>query len=254
MALDVDKCVAEVRDLGHCVLPRHFPQKAIHEFHRGFLPLLDTITARIPEGNRGPNRWAIGVPFAHPFYQSAFFDDDAVNEIVSCILGDDMFIAYYGTDTPKPGAEDQQIHSDVRPLFSEHPDLQYPPPTLSVRFVTVDMTLENGPYVTSERTQLLSPENAQTQIDAGEMELKPLLLQAGDVLISDPRTRHRGTANCSNDVRPFAVVVYNRSWFQLDSEFRLEANEETPMLTESFYRRLSPAEQKLLRRVPRTGG
>ena len=81
-----------------------------------------------------------------------------------------------------------------------------------------------------------------------------MLLRAGDVLISDARTLHRGTANRTNAPRPFAVIVYNRDWYHLESEFRLEANEETPMLLESFYRTLPTAEQQLLRRVPRTDG
>jgi len=89
-------------------------------------------------------------------------------------------------------------------------------------------------------------------ITAGELELTPLLLRAGDVLISDARTLHRGTANRTDEPRPFAVIVYNRDWYHLEGELRLEANEETPMLLESFYRTLPPAEQNLLRRVPRT--
>lgn len=251
MAVNIDQCVAEIREIGHCVLPRHFPQQAINEFHTGFLTVLDEVAARIPAGNRGANRWAIGLPFAPPFYQSAFFADNTVTEIVSRILGNDMFIAYYGTDTPTAGAEDQAIHSDVRPLFHEHPSLQHPPPTLSVRFTSVDMTLENGPYMTSEGTQVLARNEAQAMIEAGEVKLAPLLLRAGDALISDPRTLHRGTANRSNAPRPFAVIVYNRAWFHLESEFRLEANEETAMLRESFFQALPVEEQQLLRRVPR---
>ena len=202
MSIDLDQCVADILDIGHCVLPGHFPKPAIGAFHDGFLPLLAKVAERIPEGNRRANRWAIGLPFAPPFYQSAFFNDAIVNEIVSRILGESMFIGYYGTDTPVAGSEDQQVHADIRPLFPEQPDLRYPPPTLSVRFTTVDMTLENGPYSTSERTQQLSRDEAQAKIQAGEIELAPLLLRAGDVLISDARTLHRGTANRTDAPRP----------------------------------------------------
>ena len=94
----------------------------------------------------------------------------------------------------------------------------------------------------------------RAKIQAGEIELAPLLLSAGDVLISDPRTLHRGTANRTDAPRPFAVIVYNRDWYHLDGELRLEANEDTPMLLESFYQTLPATEQKLLRRVPRTDG
>ena len=252
MAVDIDQCVAEIREVGHCVLPGHFPPEAIDEFHGGFLPLLDEVAERLPEGNRGPNRWAIGIPFAPPFYQSAFFNDATVNEIVGRILGEDMFIAYYGTDTPVGGAQDQQIHRDIRPLFHEDPDMRYPPPTLSLRFTSVDMTLQNGPYLTSERTQYLPRGEVCAKADTWDVDLEPLLLRAGDALISDARTLHRGSANRSDAPRPFAVIVYNRAWYSPDGECQLEANEHTPMLRESFYRSLSAAEQKLLRRVPRT--
>ena len=244
MSVDIDQCVADILDVGHCVLPNHFPKAAIDAFHKGFLPLLAKVAARNPEGNRRAHRWAIGLPFAPPFYQSAFFGDDTVNEIVGRILGENMFIAYYGTDTPVAGSEDQQVHSDIRPLFPDQPDLRYPPPTLSVRFTSVDMTLDNGPYSTSERTQHLTRDEARAKLAAGEIELAPLLLRA----------LHRGTANRTNAPRPFAVIVYNRDWYHLESEFRLEANEETSMLLESFYRTLPMAEQQLLRRVPRTDG
>ncbi len=254
MSVDIDECVADILDVGHCVVPNQFPKAAIDAFHEGFLPLLSKVAARIPEGNRRANRWAIGLPFAPPFYQSAFFGDDTVNEIVGRILGENMFIAYYGTDTPVAGSEVQQVHSDIRPLFPEQPDLRYPPPTLSVRFTSVDMTLDNGPYSTSERTQHLTRDEARAKLAAREIELAPLLLRAGDVLISDARTLHRGTANRTDEPRPFAVIVYNRDWYHLESEFRLEANEETPMLLESFYRTLPTPEQQLLRRVPRTDG
>ena len=239
MSIDVDQCVADILDIGHCVLPGRFPKPAIDAFHDGFLPLLAKVAERIPEGNRRANRWAIGLPFAPPFHQSAFFNDDIVNEIVGRILGESMFIGYYGTDTPVAGSEDQQVHSDIRPLFPEQPDLRYPPPTLSVRFTTVDMTLENGPYSTSERTQHLSRDEAQSENPGGRNRARTAAAVAPATSSSaTPRTLHRGTANRTDAPRPFAVIVYNRNWYHLDGELRLEANEDTPMLLESFYQTL----------------
>ena len=80
-----------------------------------------------------------------------------------------------------------------------------------------------------------------------------MFLKAGDVLISDPRTLHRGTPNLTDTPRPFIVISHNRSWYDLALHDRkLEANEDTSFLMESFYRTLSPLERQLLRRVPRT--
>ena len=80
------------------------------------------------------------------------------------------------------------------------------------------------------------------------------MLKAGDVMITDPRTLHRGSPNCTDTPRPFVVIVHNRHWYYTESHGRLEANENTPMLTESFYQTLSPREKDLLRRVRRTDG
>ena len=155
MPIDIDECVAEILDIGHCVLPDRFPRTALEECRQAFQPLLEDIAARIPEGNRGPNRWAIGLPFAPPFYHSAFFNDDTVIEIVSRVLGEDMHISYYGTDTPIQGSEYQHVHADLPFLFKEDPAHRHPPALLSVRFTFVDMTPENGPFEVAERTQHL---------------------------------------------------------------------------------------------------
>ena len=123
-----------------------FREQHLRNADRRFSPLLEDVAARIPEGNRGPNRWAIGLPFAPPFYHSAFFNDNTVIEIVSRILGEDMHISYYGTDTPIQGSEYQHVHADLPFLFKEEPAHRHPPALLSVRFTFVDMTPENGPF------------------------------------------------------------------------------------------------------------
>ena len=254
MAIDIDKCVAEVLEQGHCILPGHFPRPAIDECHRAFLPLLADVASRIPAGNRGPARWAIGLPFAPGFYHSAFFNDDTVIGIVSSILGEDMCITYYGTDTPTKGSEHQRVHSDMPTLFPEEPAHRHPPSLISVRFSLVDMTPENGPFEVAERTQHLSHEEAEERINSGKVALEPLSLKAGDVLITDPRALHRGTPNRTDAARPFIVIVHNRHWYYTDNDERLEANEDTPVMLESFYETLSPREKKLLRRVRGTAG
>ena len=253
MSIDIDQCVEEILDLGHCILRDHFPRPVLEECRRGFLPLLEEVATRIPAGNRGPNRWAIGLPFARPFYHSAFFNDDTVIQIIRRILGEDMHISYYGTDTPIKGSEYQKFHADLPFLFPENLDHQHPPVLLSVRFIFGEMTLENGPFEVAERTQNLPRAATLEKAEAGQLPLRRLELAAGDVIISDPRTVHRGTPNHTDEPRPFAVIVHNRGYyFQEGHNKKLEANEGTPFLRESFYQTLSEQEQKLLRRIDRT--
>ena len=254
MSFDVDKCVAEVLEIGHCILPGHFPKPAIEECHQAFLPLLNDVAARIPDGNCGPRRWAIGLPFAPPFYQSAFFSDDTVIQIVNTILGENICITYYGTDTPMKGSQHQRVHSDMPTLFPEEPAHRHPPSLLSVRFSLVDMTPENGPFEVAEGTHHLSKAEAEERIDSGRLSLEPLFLKAGDVLITDPRTLHRGSPNRTDAPRPFIVIVHNRHWYYIEHDERLESNKGTPLLMDSFYQTLSLREKDLLRRVRRTPG
>ena len=181
---------------------------------------------RIPEGNRGPNRWAIGLPFAPPFYHSVFFLDETVNRICSRILGEDMHVVYYGTDTPVAGSGYQKVHADIPHLFPEDSDHRHPPVTLSVRFTFGDMTMENGPFEVAPGMQHLPREETLARLESGELPLEPLLLDIGDVIVSDARPPHRGTPNRTREPRPFAVIVYNRSWYFTESmdARELEAN------------------------------
>ena len=255
MKIDIDKCVEEILDVGHCILRGHFPRKEIEECRKAFLPLLEEVAARIPEGNRGPKRWAIGLPFAPPLYHSAFFNDDTVIQITTRILGEDMHICYYGTDTPTKGSQYQKFHADVPLIFPEDPDHQHPPTTLSVRFTFGAMTMENGPFEVAERSQHLPRADTLEKAESGQIPFAPLLLEAGDVMISDARAVHRGTPNHTDAPRPFAVISHNRNWYFIEEDEQpLEANEDTPTLKESFYQTLSPREKHLLRRVRRTAG
>ena len=252
-AVEQDQCVQEILEVGHCVLRNHFPVEAVMAYREAFLSLLADVAQRIPDGNRGEHRWAIGLPFARPFYHSEFFIDPTVNGIVSRILGEDMHISYYGTDTPCKGSQYQAFHADLPLLFPEQPQFRHPPLLLSLRFTFGDMTLANGPFEVAPGTQHLPRESTLAKAEAGELACERLELAAGDVLISDSRTVHRGTPNLTDEPRPFAVIVFNRRYYFSDGhERRLEANEHTPIMTESFYQSLSQQEQYLLRRVRRT--
>lgn len=253
--VDVKQCVQEILDVGHCILRNQYPVDLIEACRKAYLPLLADVAKRIPEGNRGSHRWAIGLPFAPPFYHSVFFTDDIVNEIVGRILGKDMHISCYGTDTPCKGSVHQAFHADLPLLFPEQPDYCHPPLLLSVRFTFGRMTLENGPFEVVAGTQNLPRELTLSKAESGELDSQCLELAAGDVLITDPRAVHRGTPNLTDEPRPFAVIVYNRrNYFSDGHERRLEANEDRPILTESFYQSLSKQEKYLLRRVRRTAG
>jgi hypothetical protein len=253
MTIDTDKCVSDIREIGHCVLPGLFPPELMEQLHHAFLPLLGKVAERLPDGNRrNGNRWAIGLPFGPPFYDSRLLIDETVLKIVRGILGENAYVSYYGTDTPGGGATVQHVHADLAFLFPEEPNHAHPPALLSLRFPFVDVTAENGPYSVALGTQNMPREETIAKVEEGSIPLTPLLLKAGDAVIVDPRTLHRGTPNKTDAPRPFAVICYNREWYGVENHGRLEANEDTPALTQSFFQTLSEQEQRLLRRVRRT--
>ena len=129
--------------------------------------------------------WSNWAALAPPFYHSAFFNDDIVIEIIRHVVGEDMHIRYYGTDTPIKGSPYQHVHADIPLRFPNELDHRHPPATLSVRFTFVDMTMENGPFEVAARTQHLPRAKTLEEAESGKIPSEPLLLKVGDVMISD---------------------------------------------------------------------
>ena len=109
-------------------LPLRLATKPLHQSYA----IMSPNTQRTP--NRGPYRHYITLPFEPPLYNPCFFDDNTVIAIASQMLGEDLVIDQYASDTPLKGSVYQEIHGDVGPLFRENPDFQHPPAILAVNF------------------------------------------------------------------------------------------------------------------------
>jgi ectoine hydroxylase-related dioxygenase (phytanoyl-CoA dioxygenase family) len=70
---------------------------------------------------------------------------------------------------------------------------------------------------------MLSKTDGLARIASGEIPLRPVLLNRGDVMIRDVRHIHRGTPNPSATPRPMVVIGYSRRWL-----FRPEVNIRVP--------------------------
>ena len=216
MSINIEEKTNEIRQRGFCILRRHFPQPLMQACNRAFASILENyLETHVNDApNRGPNRHYIPLPLTPPFYDPHIFADDTIAAIVTQILGDEPAIAQYASDTPLEHSVHQQVHADLQPLFHEDPDLFYPPAVLAVNFPFVDITPERGPFEVARATHLLPREKTLRQIEAGEIPLEPLLLNAGDVLIRDPRCLHRGSPNHTNIPRVVAVIGYQRKWMR----------------------------------------
>ena len=208
---------------GFCILREHFSRATLERWREAFAPLLETHIAR--EGhlkNRGPARYYVTLPFAEPFADPSVFEDDDVLAVCERLVGEDMAMVQLATDTPLRGSTYQDVHRDAPPLFPET-GRETPPFQLAVNFPLVDVTLENGPFEITRGTHMISREDGLRRLAAGEIQLEPLVMRLGDVMIRDVRGLHRGTPNLTDVPRPMVVIGYSRRWL-----FRPEVSIRVP--------------------------
>lgn len=245
--IDTAARAQEIREVGYTVLRDHLDRAAVARIAEAFWPVYHAyIDKHRDKSNRGAHRHYIPLPFAAPFYQAALFADPTILAIVRAVLGHDMRITQYASDTPAKGSVHQAIHSDIEPLFPEQPDLVIPPALICANFSFIDVTPAHGPFEVADGSHLLPRAATIEKISAGDIPLRPLCLNIGDVLIRDPRCLHRGTPNTTDQPRPVAVIGFERFWHQRPGHIG-----ESP-LTQQFFDSLPEPEQSLLRHVPRS--
>lgn len=208
---------------GFCILRHHFSPDTLKQWHQAFTPLLHTHIAR--EGdlqNRGAARYYVTLPFVAPFADPIIYEDDAILAIAEGLVGQDAVMCQLATDTPLLGSDYQIVHRDAPPLFPEMAQ-ETPPFQLAVNFPLVDVTLENGPFEVARGTHKITKEEGLRRLESGEVQLEPITLNVGDVMIRDVRGLHRGTPNRTNIPRPMVVIGYSRRWL-----FRPEVSIQIP--------------------------
>lgn len=244
--LDIPACIEAVRTDGFCILRDHLPRSAVEAVRDAFAPLLDAYVREHDDNpNRGARRHYIPLPFRPPFYHPAFFNNDAIIAITSGILGEELAIDQFASDTPLKGSVHQDVHADIGPLFSDQPDLLTPPALIATNFSFIDVTPAHGPFEVASGTHRMPRAQALADIEHGRIPLKPLCLNVGDVLIRDVRTLHRGTPNTTDQPRGVAVISYVRHWF------RREGHQSENQMPAATWAMLSEREQRLLRLIPR---
>lgn len=213
---------AVLRD-GFCILRQHFSPDTLRSWHQAFTPLLEDHIAR--EGdlqNRGAARYYVTLPFQAPFADPSIYEDDTILAIAAGLVGQDAVMCQLATDTPLLGSDYQAIHRDAPPLFPEITQ-ETPPFQLAINFPLVDVTIENGPFEVARGTHLLTKEEGLRRLESGAVQLEPITLNVGDVMIRDVRGLHRGTPNRTDIPRPMVVIGYSHRWL-----FRPEVSIQVP--------------------------
>lgn len=242
-AIDTQNCIDQVLQDGYCILRDHFPKEAIEACRAAWHPIADAHLAEHADSpNRGPNRHYIPLPFRPPLYNPAFFNDDTILAIASGILGEQVLVDGFASDTPFKGSVHQEVHADLPELFPEQPDLILPPHILVVNWPFVDVTPENGPFQIAAGTHLLPKDEALSCVGTGEFPLVSLLMNVGDVMVRDPRCLHRGSPNLTDAPRVQAGFTLLRPWY-------LRRRHDDPVIARSLLESLSEREKQLLQRL-----
>jgi hypothetical protein len=240
--LTPDEKIAQLRQDGFCVLRNHLPHATIDACREALWPtLLAVLERRRDQPNRGPYRHFLPMPFDPPCFAPEFFFDPVILRIVHHALDLRAVADQWGCDVPVRGSTHQEPHADFeRPLFAQWPDLDLPPYMLVVSFGLTRITAEDGPIEIAAGTHSLTRRRALHAIRTGDIALRPVLLDLGDVLIRHPWAIHRGTPNLTGTPRAMVSIRWVRRWYT-------DASREVHSIPQSVWRSLSLKEQELLR-------
>lgn len=137
---------------------------------------------------RGVNRFDLTIPALDDFAQLC--DDAPWLPLVRAILGDDIKRLSTSCVLSLPGSDAQQWHSDGQHMNGS---LYLPPHCLNVFVPLCDITPEIGPTEFSPGTHV--------DYEAAGTSEAPCMM-AGQPLLFDHRTKHRGVQNRSSSPRP----------------------------------------------------
>ena len=234
--------VLEIQDKGYCVLRAHFAPSLIDACREAFWPvLLAYLKTHDAEPNRGPHRHFVPMPFEPPCFAPEFFFSTEVLNTVRALMDDRVVADQWGCDVPVRGSHYQGVHVDYqRPLFGEAPNLLLPTYMLVASFGLGRIMLEDGPIEIAPGTHRMERQEALRALEAGDIEMLPIPLEIGDVLIRHPWALHRGSPNTTEQPRALASVRYVRRWYADDSR-------DVNSIPRATWESLTPDQQGMMR-------
>lgn len=203
----------ELETKGYCVVRQLFERSLVESCRKAvWSTLLAHIASREP--NRGAHRHFLPMPFDPPCFAQEFFFDETIMDIARSTLGDRVVADQWGCDVALEGSTFQGVHADyARPLFGEMPDLALPPYMLLVSFGLSRIISESGPIEIAPATHRMARGKAMHAVESGEISLRPVELEIGDVLIRHPWALHRGSPNTTTNPRALVSIRYVRHWY-----------------------------------------
>ncbi len=209
----VARAAQQVRIDGYAIVEEVVPLEKVRLWRAAIGPMLAERAAR-SEANRGPGRHFMRLPFVAPFSDPDFAMHPVALAIMRAIMGAEVVCGLFTSDTPLPGAPEQQVHRDIDQLYKSIP-LVLPPAALVLNIPLVDYSPDNGPMEIWPGGTHLATDDADLAALAPRMHSERPLLRTGSLMIRDLRTWHRGTANRSSAARPNLTATYTPPWHRL---------------------------------------
>lgn len=240
--LKIKDKITELQDKGFCILKGHFSRSSIQSCREAFWPILiDYIKTNHDKPNRGENRHFLAMPFEPPCFAPEFFFDAGLLGIVRGAMDERVVADQWGCDTPVQGSKHQNFHVDYqRPLFPEIPELLLPTYMLVVSFGLIDIAQAHGPIEIAPGTHRMPRNEALNSVERAEIEVEPVTLNLGDVLIRHPWALHRGTPNLVDTPRPLVTIRYVRHWYA-------DYSRDVSTLPLAVWQTLTPEQQSIMR-------
>jgi len=157
----------------------------------------------------------------------------ALHEIARAVLGPECYLANYMGHTVLPGSHTQPVHADWGPLWADYPDY-HPPFLLAYNLALVPTDESNGSVEVWPGTHrrcgafnagALTVREAELTRQARSRPPEQVVMAAGDLLIRDVRTWHRGTHNPSATARPMIFGLLAAEWYRYQSSRPLVLSE-----------------------------
>ncbi|WNB93837.1 phytanoyl-CoA dioxygenase family protein [Bacillus sp. NEB1478] len=241
--------VEQVKANGYIIFDKVITEEKITHIRNKFDPLFDEYIKKNGY-NTGTNRAQMFLPFTNPFIDEDIICHPIATAVIDKLLGSGNHCNYFASDTPMPGADYQNAHCDIMPLF---PELAVPLPVFSLvlNIPLVDVTEANGPLEIwpggthhnpdrSNHDTLDNSVNPHMHIvrAAEHMHSEKVFMSAGSILIRDIRMWHRGTPNRSDYRRTNLAMIFNRSWYGAGSSIQIpqETYDDLPAKAKELYR------------------
>jgi stress-induced morphogen/ectoine hydroxylase-related dioxygenase (phytanoyl-CoA dioxygenase family) len=189
---------SELRSQGYTVLKGHASLAWLRRCAATFAPIFAADYNQTAT-NRGPFRHYVDLPPVRPFIE--LLDDELIMAVASATLGGpDLHLDELGSDTPLVGSVYQDVHSDMGSMEEDVARQTEPPWILAVNIPLVEIGPDNGPFEIAARTQNVAFKEGKNAEQLDSLEMVPLTMQLGDVLLRDPRCLHR-----TGEMRPMLM-------------------------------------------------